>query len=121
MNRQESAYFTPAALIVGLAAHNFLGSIYALYQRRMLKNQGSIWYTSLITMISLGLLIFFQMMVLDFLTSPYQVPDWFIGFAEGGISLFHFLTSFGVSTVLMIRLSFFYQVFSMLIVRKGQK
>jgi hypothetical protein len=76
MERQKNAYITPAAVILGIALHNCVSSAYMLSQKAKKAGSGWIWRSSLLTLLCILGFIVCQMIILDFITSPYVVPGW---------------------------------------------
>ncbi|KAJ3321201.1 hypothetical protein HDV06_004544 [Boothiomyces sp. JEL0866] len=85
MIRQESAYRAFAALMLGIAVHNYSSSGLLLISKADKANTGWIWRLSCLAwLFSVGFLVV-QMIILDFLTSPYAVPDWWVGLVNSSL------------------------------------
>ncbi|KAJ3272754.1 hypothetical protein HDV01_005282 [Terramyces sp. JEL0728] len=108
MIRQESAYRAFAALMLGIAVHNYSSSGLLLISKADKANTGWIWRLSCLAwLFSVGFLIV-QMIILDYLTSPYAVPDWWVGLVVLLNFLFHYLGALFIAWTLLIRLRVFY-------------
>jgi hypothetical protein len=116
MERQRNAYVTPAAVILGIALHNLASSVYLLSQKARKASSNWIWKASLMAALVIFGFIVCQMIILDFITSSYIVPDYWLGLVQFLIYLFHLLATIAISTVLMLRLSVFYTAYSSLMV-----
>jgi hypothetical protein len=119
MQRQANAYVIPAAVILGLALHNCCSSAYLLARKSHSAGQGWIWILSVITLLFIFGFITVQFMILDFITSPYQVSPSFPGLVQLLNYAFHLLSTIGISVVFMMRLSVFYDAKSKLMMVMG--
>ncbi|KAJ3272753.1 hypothetical protein HDV01_005281 [Terramyces sp. JEL0728] len=108
MDRQPGAYRTIAGLLIGLGIHNILCAVFVLFQKSQRGSQSAIWYLSLFASFSVIAFLLVQVMMLDFMTSPYAAANWYIGLLLMLNWAFHFLSGVSISIILLCRLCIFY-------------
>ncbi|KAJ3272509.1 hypothetical protein HDV01_005460 [Terramyces sp. JEL0728] len=106
--RQDNAYVTPSAVILGLAVHELVGALYLLVTKYRTAKMTPIWLVAAVTFVFLVLFVTFQIAVLDFITAPYPSPTWYFGVLILLNYLFNLCCTFGVGIMLLIRLRAFY-------------
>ncbi|KAJ3256248.1 hypothetical protein HK103_005611 [Boothiomyces macroporosus] len=114
-DRQPGAYRTIGGLLIGLGIHNILCAIFVLAQKSQRGAQSAIWYLSLFASVSVVAFLSVQVMMLDFMTSPYAAPDWYIGLLLMLNWAFHFLSGVSISIILLSRLRIFYNGYTVMI------
>ncbi|KAJ3321202.1 hypothetical protein HDV06_004545 [Boothiomyces sp. JEL0866] len=114
-DRQTGAYRTIAGLLIGLGIHNILCALFVLCQKTQKGAQSAIWYLSLFAALSVVAFLTVQVMMLDFMTSPYPAPNWYIGLLLMLNWAFHFLSGVSISIILLSRLRIFYNSHTLII------
>ncbi|KAJ3309978.1 hypothetical protein HDV04_005480 [Boothiomyces sp. JEL0838] len=107
--RQDNAYVTPAAVILGMAVHELVGALYLLVSKYRTASATPIWLVAAITFVFLLCFITAQITVLDFITTPYPAPTWYFGVLILLNYLFNLCCTFGVGIMLLMRLRAFYR------------
>jgi hypothetical protein len=108
MVRQSNAYLSPAAIILGIAAHDIFSSVLLLQSKASDANRTMIWRVAVLSWMFLFGFFICQVMVVDWLTSPYVVPNYWFGLMQLLNYLFNFLTTLGVGTMFLLRIRVFY-------------
>ena len=116
LERQQGGYVTASAFVLGVGLHSCFSCCYLLYSKAATAKNGWIWKLSAATLCSTFLFLLLQMIVLDFMTSPYACPDYFVGLIELLNYLMHFISAVGITTVIIIRLTVFYAKDSYLLI-----
>ncbi|KAJ3254493.1 hypothetical protein HK103_007129 [Boothiomyces macroporosus] len=106
--RQDNAYCAPAAFFLGLALWDILQSLALLLSKLKTASKTPIWRVASVTWIFMATFFVLQYMVLDYITSPYEVSNDFFGNLFIFNFIFIFLTTFGVGVMLMTRIRVFY-------------
>lgn len=107
MAREYLAYLAPAAIIVGAAIPD-LGASFLLLASKSTFSNSAIWKISVYTWASLAFLILAQLMISDYLASPYIVPTWFVGVVIAMNYIGNMLVTVGITTLLVLRIRIFY-------------
>ena len=114
-SREETAYFTPSAVIIGLGLHDLISSMYLLASKSHSAST-PIWKLALIMWFALFFFVLSQLIILDFVTVPYETP----GYLEGLLQIFNysldFIVGFGVGIMLLMRIQIVYSIKSTLFV-----
>ncbi|KAJ3269015.1 hypothetical protein HDV01_001942 [Terramyces sp. JEL0728] len=108
------AYTVPACLFVGFAIHDLFSSFILLLMKYKTAGNTILWKIAFATCMLLFVFVVFQIMVLDFFASPYNVTNQYIGFIIGMNYLLAWLVTVGVSFMLVVRIKLFYGKTSML-------
>lgn len=116
MNREISAYYTPAAIILGIATHNCLSSIYIIYKKAVTPGCLWIWSVSSVALLFIASFITFQTIRLDLISnSAYDLSQNWPRIIQIGNYACNALATIGISAVLIMLLSVFHKVFIHLI------
>ncbi|KAI8896401.1 hypothetical protein BC833DRAFT_553814 [Globomyces pollinis-pini] len=107
--RQDNAYLAASAMIIGIAYHNSASALVLILSKATTAGKGALWRLALLAWLVTTAFVVFQTIILDFITSPYPVPDWWVGFIQLMNFVFHFLTTVALVAMMMTRLSVFYK------------
>ena len=116
LERQPGGYVTMSAFVLGIGLHSCASCFYLLHSKGNSAKNGWIWQLSVATLVSAFMFIVAQMAVLDFVTNPYDVPNYFLGLIDLLNYLLHFTSAVGITLVLIIRLTIFYDRRSYLLI-----
>ncbi|KAI8895368.1 hypothetical protein BC833DRAFT_601474 [Globomyces pollinis-pini] len=106
--RSPTAFLTPATLLLGLAISENVSSLNLIISKWINASNTNIWRVSVICWFIVSIFLIFQIIILDFLSSPYVVPDWWIGFMHMMNYLLDYFATVAVGIILMIRMRVFY-------------
>jgi hypothetical protein len=107
-DRDSNAYVVVAGLILGLSFPELANVFMVLVSKAKDASGTALWRLSLYSWLALALFISSQIVVLDFIASPYKVPTWFLGVCLIANYGTNFLTTIGISILFVYRLSLFY-------------
>lgn len=105
--RQDTAYFTPSAVIIGLGLHDLFSSLYLLASKTR-SSSTPIWRIAVISWIALFAFVTSQLAILDYVTVPYPTPPYFGGLMQILNYSLDFMVGFGVGVMLLIRIQIVY-------------
>ncbi|KAJ3272510.1 hypothetical protein HDV01_005461 [Terramyces sp. JEL0728] len=106
--RQDNAYCSPAAIFLGLALWDICQSLSLLLSKLGTASKTPIWRVASVTWVFMSVFFVLQFMVLDYITSPYEVTNDFFGNLFILNFIFIYLTTVGVGIMLMTRIRVFY-------------
>ncbi|KAJ3272513.1 hypothetical protein HDV01_005464 [Terramyces sp. JEL0728] len=105
--RQPNAFYTPAAVMLGLAAHNILGALGELFKKECRENT-QVFVIGVFTWFALATFTASQCIALDYMTSPYDVGLNFLGNIEFAVIFSSFFAVTGVTFLMISRLRSLY-------------
>jgi hypothetical protein len=108
MSREDTAYFTPAAIFLGLGFHDAVSSVYLLLSKAGGASGTPIWRVAWIVWFLLVGFMLCQFIALDFQSVPYPVPNWWPGLIQILNYGFNLLVTIGVGVMLLMRIRVFY-------------
>ncbi|KAJ3360104.1 hypothetical protein HDU91_004707, partial [Kappamyces sp. JEL0680] len=106
--RDYNAYLTPSGIFTGMALYE-LFSAWLLLFRIPNKNTG-LWKMSLVTSLLMIFIVVVDMVALDYLSSPYVSPSWFIGTCFVAAYFFNIFGTVLLAVMFLMRIKIFYGV-----------
>ncbi|KAI8895366.1 hypothetical protein BC833DRAFT_601470 [Globomyces pollinis-pini] len=101
--RTPTAFLTPATLLLGLAISESIASASLLITKASDASKTILWKVAILSWLIIAMFIVFQIVVIDFLASPYSVPTWWFGFMQFMNYLSDYLATCAVGIIVLIR------------------
>ncbi|KAI8895367.1 hypothetical protein BC833DRAFT_601473 [Globomyces pollinis-pini] len=106
--RNPEAFLTPSTLLLGIGLSEQIASFSLLLMKGSSASKTLIWRTAAVSWCFISVFLIFQVIVIDYLASPYIVPNWWIGFIQMMNYLMDILATIAVSVILLLRMRVFY-------------
>ncbi|KAJ3260407.1 hypothetical protein HK103_000549 [Boothiomyces macroporosus] len=128
--RNENAYETPAAVFIGLGLHKLFESLFLIVSKRSAAGHTAIYKVGVLSFILLTGCLGCQFTLLDYLTSPYVSPQYWLRDLQIANYGLNFVTSIVMAILFILCIRVFYKdnikfmismyaFFSLLVVFKG--